>query len=174
MSLDHNDRAILAAARRIKARERKEQKAKRPKAEKATRGREIDNGFRQYVRRQPCEARHKGGCAGPIQHAHISYRVHGIANSFGRSVKNHDRHGNPLCAEHHRIQGEVMGEKPFWAWLGKDAYETAAGHYERYLAGAVEPNRKASRQAANDEAGLAGNDGSRAPKPPPTGKGARR
>lgn len=107
----------------------------RPEGDGQRQPRERDNGFRQYIRRQPCEARHKGGCAGPIQHAHVSYQVHGISNSFGRGSKNHDRHGNPLCAEHHRIQGDVMGEKPFWTWLGKDAYETASGHFAAYLAG---------------------------------------
>lgn len=106
----------------------------RPEGAGQRQPRERDNGFCQYVRRQPCEARHKGGCAGPIQHAHVSYQAHGIPNSFGRGSKNHDRHGNPLCAEHHRIQGEVMGEKPFWAWLGKDAYETAAAHFAAYAA----------------------------------------
>lgn len=128
----------------------------RPEGAGQRQPRERDNGFCQYIRRQPCEARHKGGCAGPIQHAHVSYQAHGIPNSFGRGSKNHDRHGNPLCAEHHRIQGEVMGEKPFWAWLGKDAYETAAGHYAAYLAGADGPTRKALRQAASDETSQVG------------------
>ena len=130
------ERSILAAARKIvQARNkatREAIKAQRKPGGKATRGQERDNGFRQYIRRQPCEAAHKGGCAGPVQHAHVSYQQHGIPNSFGRGVKNHDRHANPLCAEHHRIQGNVMGEKPFWAWLGKDAYETAAAHYAAY------------------------------------------
>lgn len=43
----------------------------------------------------------------------------------------------------------------------------------RKFNGTIGPTRKALRQAANDEAGLGGNDGSRAPKSPPTGKGAR-
>lgn len=128
-------RAAIAKVDGFKRDARKADKKARPKSPKADRGRERDNGFAQYIRRQPCEARAKGGCAGPIQHCHISYRVAGVPNSFGRSVKNHDRHANPLCAEHHRIQGEVMGEKPFWVWLGKDAYETAAAHYARYLSG---------------------------------------
>ena len=137
MTLSLEDRETLQAANRIKraiARDRRRNvQAQRP-AEKKHRGRERDNGYRQYIRRQPCEAAHKGGCKGPVQHAHISYRVDGIPNSFGRGVKNHDRHGNPLCAGHHDLQTNGMGEKPFWAWLGKDAYATAAAHYARYQA----------------------------------------
>lgn len=55
-----------------------------------------------------------------------------IANSAGLQVKNHDRHANPLCAEHHRIQGDIASERPFWAAAGKDPYETAAAHYAAY------------------------------------------
>lgn len=131
------ERLILAKAALIKAEQSRARKAKLKAERKARgtvdRGRERDNGFRQYIRRQPCEAAHMGGCAGPIQHAHVSYQQHGIPNSFGRGIKNHDRHGNPLCAEHHRIQGDVMGEKPFWAWVGKDPYETSAAHFAAYL-----------------------------------------
>jgi len=132
MTLDLAERQILAAARQIKARERKEAKKARPASPKATRGRDEDKGFRQYIRRQPCEARHLGGCSGPVQHAHVSFRVHGIPNSFGRGVKNHDRHGNPLCAGHHQMQHDMGDERAFWALLRKDAYETAAAHYATY------------------------------------------
>lgn len=125
-------RAIIAEADRIQRKARREARAARPKSPKADRGRERDNGFLAYLRRQPCEARHLGGCAGPIQAAHIRYRVHGIANSAGLQVKNHDRHANPLCAEHHRIQGDIASERPFWAAAGKDPYETAAAHYAAY------------------------------------------
>ena len=133
MTLSAEQRAVVNEAKRILRDERKAATKARPKSPKATRGRETDTGFLQYLRRQPCEARGMSQCAGAVQAAHVSYQVHGIPNSFGRSVKNHDRHANPLCADHHRIQHNV-GEKPFWAWLGKDAYETAAGHYARYLA----------------------------------------
>ena len=125
-------RAIIAEADRIQRKARREARSARPKSPKADRGRERDNGFRQYIRRQPCEARHLGGCFGPVQHAHVSYQVHGIANSFGRGVKNHDRHGNPLCADHHKMQHDMGDERAFWSLLGKDAYETAAAHYAAY------------------------------------------
>lgn len=137
MTMSQEEREAVQRGKAITARLNKERRLAAKAArtpEKRNRGREIDNGFRQYVRRQPCEARRLGGCEGPIQHAHVSYRVDGIPNSFGRGVKNHDRHGNPLCAGHHDLQGR-MGEKPFWSLVGKDAYETAAAHYSRYLGG---------------------------------------
>ena len=130
--LSAQDRAIVQQADRLKRDVRKAATKARPKSEKATRGREEDKGFRQYVRRQPCEAARLGGCSGPIQHAHVSYRVHGIPNSFGRGVKNHDRHGNPLCAGHHQQQHDMGNEQAFWLLIGKDAYETAAAHYASY------------------------------------------
>ena len=125
-------RAVIADAQRIRREARREARTARPKSPKADRGRERDNGFLAYLRRQPCEARSLGGCAGPIQAAHIRYRVFGISNSAGMQVKNHDRHANPLCAEHHRIQGDIAAERPFWAAAGKDPYETAAAHYAAY------------------------------------------
>lgn len=129
------ERLILARAALIKAEEARERKSKLRAERKArgtlTRGREIDNGFRQYIRRQPCEARHLGPCSGPVQHAHVSYRVAGIPNSFGRGVKNHDRHANPLCRAHHDMQ-HGMKEQAFWELIGKDAYETAAAHFAEY------------------------------------------
>jgi hypothetical protein len=144
VTLSAEQRAIVSEAKRIQREARQAATRARPKSPKADRGRERDNGFCQFVRRQPCEARHMGGCDGPVQHAHISYRVAGIPNSFGRSVKNHDRHGNPLCAGHHAEQHRI-GEKPFWALLGKDAYATAAAHFAAYQG-----------QAAGGEAGAVG------------------
>jgi hypothetical protein len=132
MSMTEAERAAGAVYRKAKARERKASTAARPKSPKADRGRERDNGYLAYLRRQPCAAAGFGFCGGPIQAAHVSYRVAGIANSFGRGVKNHDRHANPLCAEHHGMQ-HGGSEKAFWAATGKDAYETAAAHYAAYL-----------------------------------------
>ncbi|KQY96409.1 hypothetical protein [Brevundimonas sp. Root1423] len=135
LRFNQEQRAKIAEVDGFRREIRKADKKARPKSEKATRGRQIDNGFRQYVRRQPCEARHLGGCMGPVHHAHVSYRVDGIPNSFGRGVKNHDRHGNPLCLGHHEQQHAMGDERRFWAMLGKDAYETAAAHFAKYQAG---------------------------------------
>ncbi|MFN4296753.1 MAG: hypothetical protein ACK4FB_07905 [Brevundimonas sp.] len=135
MSLSWTQREILAAAQAIKREEnRKRRRAVKSQipAEKRHRGQEKDKGFLQYLRRQPCEAQGFGFCGGPVQAAHVSYQQHGIPNSFGRGVKNHDRHANPLCAEHHKIQHDMGNERRFWASIGKDAYETAARHYAAY------------------------------------------
>lgn len=151
MTLSAAQRAVVNEAARIKREERKAATKARPKSPKADRGRERDTGYLQFLRRQPCEARGMSQCAGAVQAAHVSYRVAGISNSFGRSVKNHDRHANPLCADHHRIQHNV-GEKPFWAALGKDAYETAAGHFAAYLAaGNPTPDSAVGMSAASGE-----------------------
>lgn len=139
MNLSAADRALLYKAQQLKRQMNKGKntalKAERRSRGKADRGRERDNGFLAYLRRQPCEAAHMGGCDGPVQAAHISYRQAGIPNSFGRGVKNHDRHATPLCAGHHALQHSMGRERAFWELVGKDAYETAAGHYERYQGG---------------------------------------
>lgn len=128
-------RAVLDEARRIKREEKAAREKARPKSPKADRGRERDTGFLAYLRRQPCEARHLGGCSGPIEAAHIRYHVAGIANAAGMGVKNHDRHANPLCNGHHQHDQHKRRERDFWASLGKDAYATAAGHYTAYQGG---------------------------------------
>jgi hypothetical protein len=100
---------------------------------KATRGRETDPGFLAYLRRQPCEARALGGCAGPIEAAHVRYSdaKAGSVNP-GMARKNHDRHANPLCRFHHQHDQHAGAERAFWARVGRDAYATAAGHFAAY------------------------------------------
>jgi hypothetical protein len=101
---------------------------------KADRGRERDPGFLAYLRRQPCEARHLGGCEGPIEAAHVRYSDAGRgAVNPGLQRRNHDRHANPLCRGHHQHDQHAGAERAFWGRVGKDAYDTAAGHYARYL-----------------------------------------
>ena len=124
-------RAIIAEADRIQRKARREAKAARPKSPKADRGRERDNGFLAYLRRQPCEARSLGGCTGPIDPAHIRFNDGPDRQNPGGARKNHDRHANPLCRAHHDQQ-HSMNERAFWSLLGKDAYATAAAHYAAY------------------------------------------
>ncbi|MFC0633250.1 hypothetical protein [Brevundimonas balnearis] len=135
----HSDMARLKAEKKALAPKKaapKIQRGFRPSGKGQRQPRIKDKGFLAYVRRQPCEARALGGCAGPIQAAHIRYRDARYPNSAGGQAKNHDRHCNPLCAEHHRIQGDVLGERPFWALVGVDPYEAAARHYAAYCGGA--------------------------------------
>ncbi len=98
--------------------------------------RETDPGFLAYLRRQACEARALGGCEGPIEAAHIRYSdaSKGAVNP-GMQRKNHDRHANPLCHQHHQHDQHKKSERAFWARLDKDAYDTAARHFAAYLKG---------------------------------------
>ena len=129
------ERVILAKAALIKREQARARKSKL-KAEKKgrgtlNRGRDRDNGFLAYLRRQPCEAASLGGCSGPIDPAHIRYNDGPGRLNPGGARKNHDRHCNPLCRAHHDEQ-HSMAERYFWDRLGKDAYETAAAHYAAY------------------------------------------
>ena len=94
--------------------------------------RETDSGFLAYLRRQPCDARHMGGCNGPIQAAHIRYSdaARGSVNP-GMGRKNHDRHATALCETHHIHGQHRTNERAWWASIGRDAYETAAAHFAR-------------------------------------------
>ena len=135
VNLSAEDRETLQAANRIKRslkRERRRNLLAQRLHKKKHRGRERDTGYLAYLRRQPCEVRHMGGCDGPIHAAHIRYSdaKHGVNPGMGR--KNHDRHANPLCERHHLHDQHQRSERTFWAEAGKDPYEVAAGHYEAY------------------------------------------
>jgi hypothetical protein len=56
-----------ALKKRQDAERRKAAKAARPKSPKASRGRERNNAYLAWLRRQPCVARHMGGCDGPVE-----------------------------------------------------------------------------------------------------------
>lgn len=131
--LTREERRKLAEADAIRKRVRREASKARPKPARPDRGRERDPGFLAYLRRQPCEAAHLGGCEGPIEAAHVRYSdaAKGVMNP-GMGRKNHDRHANPLCRFHHQHDQHKRRERDFWASLGKDAYETAAAHFANY------------------------------------------
>lgn len=97
--------------------------------------RERDPGFLAYLRRQPCEAAHLGGCFGPIEAAHIRFSDGPGRRNPGAGRKNHDRHANPLCRHHHQHDQHTRAERSFWDALGKDAYDTAARHFRAYREG---------------------------------------
>jgi hypothetical protein len=131
MSMTDAEREAGRIFRQAKARERKEAKAARPKSPKADRGRERNNGFLCYLRRQRCEAWTLGNCQGSSDPAHIRFNDGPDRQNPGGARKNHDRHCNPLCRAHHDLQ-HSMNERAFWERLGKDAYATAAGHFAAY------------------------------------------
>ena len=134
MTLTASERETLQAANRIKRSLNRERRrnvlAQRPH-EKKNRGRERDNGFLAYLRRQPCEALHMGNCSGPIEAAHIRFNDGPDRQNPGGQRKNHDRHANALCSRHHREQHD-NNERNWWQSIGKDAYETAAKSYAAY------------------------------------------
>ena len=122
MSLSLKERAILNEANRIKRslnRERRRNVLSSRPHEKRSRGRERDTGFLAFLRRQPCEARHMGGCCGPIEAAHIRFNDGPDRQNPGAGRKNHDRHANALCAHYERAplvavdrQGSVQHRRP--------------------------------------------------------------
>lgn len=119
---------VLSAERKARQRERPARVTTKPV--KPTRGREEDKGFRQFVKRQPCAARHLGGCSGPIDPAHIRFGTPDRPNP-GLGRKNHDRWCNPLCRAHHDQQ-HSMKEQAFWARVGIDPAANAASLYAHY------------------------------------------
>lgn len=108
----------------------------RPEGEGQRQPRETDSGFLAYLRRQPCDARHMGGCSGPIQAAHIRFSdaAAGSINP-GMQRKNHDRHATALCEGHHIHGQHRTNERAWWASIGRDAYATAAAHFASYNRG---------------------------------------
>lgn len=104
--------------------------------------RERDPGFLAYLRRQPCEARHLGGCEGPIEAAHVRYSDTGKGSvNPGMGRKNHDRNANPLCRGHHQHDQHKGAERLFWQRVGKDAYDAAAAHFAAYRGGNSSRNK---------------------------------
>lgn len=132
--------AKVREARETLRQDRKEKRAARPKIVPTAKGqrevREINKPFLAYLRRQPCEARHLGGCDGPIEAAHIRYSdaAAGSINP-GMGRRNHDRFANPLCRFHHQHDQHRRRERAFWSDVGKDAYATAASHYRAFTEG---------------------------------------
>jgi hypothetical protein len=129
--LTSDDRAKAAAARK-KARQARAAALRASAAPNKREERERDPGFLAYLRRQPCEAAHLGGCSGPIEAAHIRFSDGPGRRNPGAGRKNHDRHANPLCRHHHQHDQHCRAERAFWAALGKDAYERAAAHFAAY------------------------------------------
>lgn len=127
----------LREAYELLRRDRAEKRKARPKPKPVAKGqrepRQRDPGFLAYLRRQPCEARHLGGCEGAIQSAHIRMSVPGRPNP-GMQRKADDKDANPLCEGHHLYDQHKGSERAFWDRVGKDPFQVAAAHYAAYLA----------------------------------------
>lgn len=130
-------RQLVAEDRRARAAEQRKLKAARApknrvdhKPAKPDRGRERDNGFLAFLRRQPCAASGLGGCGGRIDPAHLRFGTPDRPNP-GMGRKNHDKWCNPVCRTHHDLQ-HSMKEQAFWALVGVDPAENAARLFAIY------------------------------------------
>lgn len=132
IQLSKTEEARILRDRR--AQERREiAKARRVKSPKADRGRERDNGFLQFVRRQPCAARGLGNCFGAVEATHI--RMASAAHNkplTGLGVKPSDRWCLPACRGHHLDQHMEGDERRWWSKVGIDPFETAKRLYAEY------------------------------------------
>ena len=130
-ALTSDDRETRNAAQR-RARKARSEALKASQAPNKREERQLDRGFLAYLRRQPCEAAHLGGCLGAVEAAHIRFNDGPGRQNPGAGRKNHDRNATPLCRHHHQHDQHTRSERSFWRDLGKDAYDTAAGHYAAY------------------------------------------
>lgn len=139
MSLSLKEREILHAAARIK-REKNRERRIRVKAQvsKPSRGRERDNGYLAFLRRQPCRIGlvAPGTCDGPIQACHVRYgdAASGKLNP-GMGRKPDDRFATSCCAKHHAEQ-HSRNERAWWASYGLDGIEEAEKQYAAYRSAA--------------------------------------
>lgn len=129
MNLTPDERALKAKWEAVRREKRKEAKAARPKNLKADRGRERDNGFLSFLRRQPCAC---CGQSGPCDAAHIrmANRERGKLPT-GMQVKPSDRFAVPLKRACHEKQ-HSMSEARFWSERGLDPFEIADRLYAEY------------------------------------------
>jgi len=119
-------RELADIARRRHVKEaRQKAKAARPVSPKASRGRERNNAYLAWLRRQPCVARHMGGCDGPTEAAHIRTPSPERGKPLtGMQVKPDDKWATPLCRIHHAAQ-HSMNELAWWNLTGLNPFETA-------------------------------------------------
>lgn len=136
--LSRQDSAELS---RLKGLEREARKAVRksrqdrthaPVAAKRDRGRNRDNGHLAWIRRLPCVATYArtGEQVYGCQAAHLRMTDASKGKPHpGKGVKPSDFWTAPLTPEQHAIQGDVKGERRFWAELGIDPFDLCKALY---------------------------------------------
>ena len=99
--------------------------------------RQRDNGYLAWLRRLPCVAGViEGGCAGPIQAAHIRFSDAGRGRvNPGMMRKPDDSSAVSLCERHHLHDQHRGSERKFWERLGVEPSALAAALYAAYQAG---------------------------------------
>lgn len=138
LSLDERERSILAAAAKIKkARNRATRdaiKAQRKPGGKANRGRERDNGYLAFLRRQPCAC---CGRSAPSDAAHIRMASPSRGKlPTGMQVKPSDKFAVPLNRSCHMKQHQGS-EASFWSERRLDPFEIADRLFAEYSRPAV-------------------------------------
>jgi len=106
-----------------------------------------DEAFLRYVRTLPCTA---CGHAPPSQAAHIRFSDAATGNlNPGVGAKPSDSRAVPLCSGCHLDDNDAqhrVGERKFWARVGKNPYEIAASLYATF-----EQSKRNSRHSQLDE-----------------------
>lgn len=108
----------IREARKIKqakARREREKRIGKP-AQGQRQPRVREPAYLQFLRRQPCEARHLGGCSGPSDAAHLRFSDFkaGRVNP-GKGRKPDDKWALPLCRHHHTAQHAHGDERAWWS-----------------------------------------------------------
>lgn len=130
-------RKIKAAAARVK-RERMHLRA-----EDQRQPRVLEKGYLAFLRRQPCEARHLGGCGGRIDPAHIRFSDPSVGRiNPGLGRKSDDKWCLSLCRTHHDAQHARGNERAWWSEVGVDPNARALEQYSAYLSGGVHVDAK--------------------------------
>lgn len=133
MALSLEEREAVQKGRAITARENKARRlaAKaRQTPEKRNRGRDRDNGYLAFLRRQPCVT-----CQAPAPNDAAHLRMASPERgktSTGMQVKPSDRFAAPLCRTCHATQ-HSGSEARFWSERGLDPFEIADRLYAEYL-----------------------------------------
>ena len=122
-------RKIVNEAKAIQLDARKAATRARPRSPKADRGRERDNGYLAFLRRQPCAC---CGRAAPSDAAHIRMASPSRGKlPTGMQVKPSDRFAVALNRACHATQ-HSGSEARFWSALNLDPFEIADRLYAEY------------------------------------------
>jgi hypothetical protein len=81
--------------------------------------RQIDNGYLDFIRQQPCCL---CGDNTTVEAAHLRVgSINDDKRDTGMAEKSSDKWALPLCGRHHREQ-HTMNERVFWASYGIDPF----------------------------------------------------
>ena len=132
MRFTHEERALIAAAQRIRReankRATKENNARKP-VEKRNRGRERNAGYLQFLRRQPCVVCRS---AGPNDAAHLRMASPSRGKTpTGMQVKPSDKYAVAMCRTCHTVQ-HSGSEARFWSERGIDPFAAADRLFSDY------------------------------------------